>query len=63
MTQSLPISPRLLGPLIFFGLLLLGLAVLGKVPLQYNIRNLLVRWKTRPLATNRRPHALISIPK
>jgi putative ABC transport system permease protein len=46
MTQSLPISPRLLGPLIFFGLLLLGLAVLGKVPLQYNIRNLLVRWKT-----------------
>jgi ABC-type antimicrobial peptide transport system permease subunit len=31
---------------IFFTLLLLALAVLGKVPLKYNVRNLLVRWKT-----------------
>src|SRR5438045_2016066 len=46
MTGSLPVSPRLLGPLVFFGALLLGLAVLGKVPLRYNVRNLLVRWKT-----------------
>src|SRR5436190_22761580 len=46
MTDSITISPRLLGPLGFFGLLLLVLAVLGKVPLRYNVRNLLVRWKT-----------------
>src|SRR5262245_18832814 len=28
-----------------FGLLLLALAVLGKVPIKYNLRNLLVRWR------------------
>src|SRR3954468_10716661 len=46
MTSSFTIPPRLVGPLLFFGVLLLGLAVLGKVPLRYNLRNLLVRWKT-----------------
>ena len=43
MTDYLPISTRLVGPLVFFGLLLLVLAVLGKVPLKYNVRNLVVR--------------------
>src|SRR5262245_21646112 len=46
MTDSFTISPHLIGPLVFFGLLLFFLAVLGKVPLQYNVRNLLVLWKT-----------------
>ena len=41
-----PISPLLLGPLTFFGLLLLALLGLGRVPIGYNLRNLLVRWPT-----------------
>src|SRR5262245_27493404 len=39
------ISPRLFGPLLFFTLLFLGLVVVGRVPLSYNVRNLLVRWR------------------
>src|SRR5947199_1446637 len=46
MTESLAISPRLVRPLIFFAALLFGLVVLGKVPISYNLRNLVVRWKT-----------------
>lgn len=38
------ISPRLLGILAFFLVLFLALALLGKVPLKYNLRNLVVRW-------------------
>src|SRR5262245_1249732 len=43
MTVAIP--PALWGPLAFFALLMLGLAVTGKVPLSYNARNLVVRWK------------------
>jgi len=39
------ISPSLLGPLGFFVLLLIALAIFGKVPLTYNVRNLIVRWR------------------
>ena len=39
-----PVSPQLLGLLGFFVLLFVALAVLGKVPLKYNLRNLVVRW-------------------
>jgi ABC-type antimicrobial peptide transport system permease subunit len=39
------VSPRLLVPVAGFALLLVALAVLGKVPLNYNVRNLLVRWR------------------
>ncbi len=46
MTESLPISPRLVGPLSFFLGLIVILAVFGKVPLKYNLRNLIVRWRT-----------------
>ena len=45
MNQTLVISPQLIGPLVFFLLLLVGLAVVGKVPIRYNVRNLLVRWR------------------
>lgn len=38
------ISPMLLGLLAFFLVIFLALAVLGKVPLKYNLRNLVVRW-------------------
>ncbi len=38
------VSPRLLGLLAFFLILFLALAVFGKVPLKYNLRNLVVRW-------------------
>jgi hypothetical protein len=44
MTNSF-ISPQILGGLVFFALLMVGLAVFGKVPLSYNVRNLLVRWR------------------
>src|SRR5262249_21531863 len=43
--MSLAIPPALWGPLAFFAVLMLGLAVTGKVPLYYNVRNLVVRWK------------------
>jgi putative ABC transport system permease protein len=42
--MSLPISPSLLIVLAPLALLLFALLVLGKVPLGYNFRNLLVRW-------------------
>src|SRR3954447_22558058 len=42
-TQDIPLSIKLAA---FFGLLILALALFGKVPLRYNLRNLLVRWKT-----------------
>jgi hypothetical protein len=42
--NKLPVSPQLLGLLGAFLLLFFVLAVLGKVPLQYNLRNLVVRW-------------------
>ncbi len=44
MIYELPISPKLLVPLAGFALLLLVLATAGKVPLRYNLRNLIVRW-------------------
>jgi ABC-type lipoprotein release transport system permease subunit len=42
--QSFPISPRLLGMAGAFLVLFLVLALFGKVPLKYNLRNLIVRW-------------------
>lgn len=45
MSNSLVISPRLVYPAIFFVILVVGLAFVGKVPLTYNIRNLAVRWR------------------
>src|SRR3546814_7876666 len=44
--SSYRISPRLLVPLAGFAGLMVLLAVVGKVPLSYNLRNLLVRWPT-----------------
>src|SRR5947207_5698542 len=46
MTDSLPVSPTLLIPLAFFAGLIVLLFIIGKVPLGYNLRNLVVRWKT-----------------
>ncbi len=43
---DLHISPRLWGPLAGFAGLMVLLAVVGKVPVSYNLRNLLVRWPT-----------------
>ncbi len=42
--HNFPISPRLIGLASFFLLLFIALAILGKVPLKYNLRNLVVRW-------------------
>jgi putative ABC transport system permease protein len=42
---ALHLSPQLITPLVFFLVLLVGLALVGKVPISYNIRNLLVRWR------------------
>src|SRR5205814_7766618 len=50
-TESLASSPWLVRPLIFFAALLFGLAVLGKVPFSYNLRNLFVRWRTTLLTS------------
>src|SRR5262245_15511371 len=44
MSGKLLVSPALLGVLLFFVLLFVGLAVLGRVPVKYNLRNLVVRW-------------------
>jgi putative ABC transport system permease protein len=41
---TFPVSPRLMGLAGFFVVLFVALAVLGKVPLKYNLRNLVVRW-------------------
>jgi ABC-type lipoprotein release transport system permease subunit len=49
--QNLPVSPRMLGLVGFFLLLFLALAILGKVPLKYNLRNLVVRWHITILTT------------
>ena len=43
--STLPISPVVLAPLVLFVLLLGSLLVVGKVPLSYNLRNLVVRWR------------------
>jgi hypothetical protein len=44
MPSSLPISPVLLLPLALAAVVVFALLVVGRVPLQYNVRNLLVRW-------------------
>jgi putative ABC transport system permease protein len=41
---NLPISPKLLAPLVAFGVLIVFLVTAGKVPVRYNLRNLAVRW-------------------
>jgi putative ABC transport system permease protein len=41
---NFPVSPRLLGALAFFILAIVALAIFGKVPITYNLRNLIVRW-------------------
>jgi putative ABC transport system permease protein len=46
MLPQFSLNPRLLVPLLVGGLLVLVLATLGKVPLGYSFRNLLVRWRT-----------------
>jgi putative ABC transport system permease protein len=43
MTQ-LAISPRLLVPLVALALVVVALPLTGRVPLRYNVRNLIVRW-------------------
>ena len=43
--NALPISPVVLALLVLFVLLLVSLLVIGKVPLSYNLRNLVVRWR------------------
>jgi hypothetical protein len=45
MLDNLPVSPVLLQALAGALLFLLLLALLGKVPLKYNLRNLVVRWR------------------
>jgi ABC-type lipoprotein release transport system permease subunit len=42
----LPISPLLLMPLGIAAVVLAALLLIGKVPLAYNVQNLLVRWRT-----------------
>jgi ABC-type lipoprotein release transport system permease subunit len=46
MTLKLFVSPWLLALLALFVGLIAGLALLGKVPIVYNLRNLVVRWRT-----------------
>jgi hypothetical protein len=46
MLHSLPISPWLSLPLITGAVVLVALLVIGKVPVAYNVNNLLVRWRT-----------------
>src|SRR5436190_14698543 len=45
MSNKLVLSPNLVGPLVFFLLLLVGLALVTRVPIRYYVRNLLVRWR------------------
>jgi hypothetical protein len=45
MSQSQLLTFELVGVLAGFGLLIAGLALFGKVPLNYNIRNIVVRWR------------------
>jgi ABC-type lipoprotein release transport system permease subunit len=49
MPENWPIGPRFLVPLLVGALLLAVLLVGGKVPLRYNVRNLLVRWRVAAL--------------
>jgi ABC-type lipoprotein release transport system permease subunit len=49
MPENWPVAPTLLLPLVGTLLLLAALPVLGRVPLSYNLRNLLVRWRTTAL--------------
>lgn len=44
MTSEITVSPKLLIPLVGGVLLMLLLAAVGRVPLRYNFRNLIVRW-------------------
>ena len=45
-TTPLAISPWSLLPLVIGLVIVACLALLGKVPLRYNVRNLQVRWRT-----------------
>src|SRR5207237_2434740 len=44
--DHLPVSPWLSIPLVTAAVVLVGLLFIGKVPLGYNVQNLLVRWRT-----------------
>jgi ABC-type lipoprotein release transport system permease subunit len=46
MVHSLPISSWLFLPLVAGAVVLAGLLLIGRVPLAYNVNNLLVRWRT-----------------
>jgi len=46
MLNQLSISPSLLVPLVTAALVMVLLFLIGKVPLTYNLHNLLVRWRT-----------------
>jgi hypothetical protein len=46
MLRVLPVSPVLTVPLTVAALVVLVLLAVGRVPLQYNVRNLVVRWPT-----------------
>src|SRR6516225_8979611 len=46
MPYQFSISPRLLVPLGVAAGILLLMGILGKVPIRYSVRNLMVRWKT-----------------
>ncbi|HKB41359.1 MAG TPA: hypothetical protein VKD72_33345 [Gemmataceae bacterium] len=45
MSDVVAINPSLVRPLVFFAVLLTVLALFGKVPIKYNLRNLVVRWR------------------
>ena len=49
MSQDWPVSPGLFLPLAGCVLLLVIMPLLGRVPLTYNLRNLVVRWRTTTL--------------
>jgi putative ABC transport system permease protein len=49
--HTFTVSPRLLGMVGFFVLLFVAMALLGKVPLRYNLRNLIVRWRVTLLTS------------
>jgi putative ABC transport system permease protein len=43
--EYLPVSPRLLAPICIAVVVLLLMLAIGKVPIRYNLRNLVVRWR------------------
>jgi cell division protein FtsX len=45
MDANLPVSPKVLVPLALGTIVTVALLLVGKVPLGYNLRNLLVRWR------------------